>query len=153
RLSVAIAAVIVSGISIASVVWERSLPPLVNDAGIFTAFYKIWVTGVGLLYAIGATLSLVRYRSTGDPLLGYVSFLQIAITFIQARLVAGGQRYGYLFLGTRLLLIASFATMLIGLLAGYVELFRRERDKAIQLQGRSAELLAILESIPDAVIV
>jgi PAS domain S-box-containing protein len=140
-------------ISVAAVVWEDSLPALVDEPGVFTPIYKMWVAGVGLVYGVGAVLSVRHYRRTGDALLGYVTFVQVSITFMQVMLVVGGQRYGYLFLGSRLLLIGSFLTVLIGLLSGYVELFRREQEKARQLTARSAELLSILESIPVGVFV
>jgi PAS domain S-box-containing protein len=140
-------------ITIAAVVWEDSLPALVDEPGVFKPIYKMWVAGVGLAYGMGAVLSLRHYRRTGDALLGYVTFVQVSITFTEVMLVAGGQRYGYLFLGSRLLLIGSFVTVLIGLLAGYVELFRREQEKTRQLTARSAELLSILESIPVGVFV
>ncbi len=140
-------------ISVAEAVWEDSLPALVDKPGVFTPIYKMWVAGVGLVYAVGAALSVRHYRRTGDALLGYVTFVQVSIAFMQVMLVAGGQRYGYLFLGSRLLLIGSFLTVLIGLLTGHVELFRREQERTSQLMARSAELLSILESIPVGVFV
>ena len=135
------------------VVFEQSLPLLVDSQGNLTPLLLRWDWVFMLLFAVGAVLSTRRYLDSGDKLLGYVAFTQIALAFVVLTALIGARRYDLWYYLSRLLLVGGFLAMMFGLLAEYVGLFRRERDKTREIQVRSAELLGILQNSPDAVFV
>jgi len=83
----------------------------------------------------------MRYRKTGNSLLGYVALTQIALAFVVLAGIIGMKQYGIWYYLGRILMIEGFVSLMIGLLSEYERLYRRERE------GRQT-LEAIMENIP-----
>ena len=156
------------------VVFETCLPAMVGASGTFSPLLMISEVGLVLLYALGAVLSLQRYRHSGDRLLAYVTVLQIAITLAQFIMVIGGKRYDLWWYLARLFVTGGFLTLLFGMLSEYVRIYRgeRERNRALELsiterkqaeealraserreRERAEELAIMLKAMPTPVII
>gem|GEM_PF-5312768 len=116
-----------------SVAFEQYIPTLVVDS-VFTPFQVAAQSVMLLAFSAGVLLSTRRYSETGDPLLGYLAITQLALAFSALTAIIGEARYDTWWYWRRLLLVAGFSTMLFGLLSEYVGLYRREREKTIQLE-------------------
>ena len=112
---------------------ENSLPVLVGPNGLFTPALLAWNGVVALLFAVGTALSTRRYIRSGDVLLGYIAFAQAGFAFAVLATVMGMRRYDVWWYLLRTILTAGGLFVLFGLLAEYVTLFRREREKTQQL--------------------
>ncbi len=136
-----------------AVLFEQNLPLLVGPQGNLTPLLLTLDWLFMALFAIGAILSTRRYLRSADTFLGYVGLTQVVLAFVVLTALIGARRYDLWYYLSRILLVGGFLTMMFGLLSEYVQLFRRERDKTREVRARSAELLGILQSSPDAVFV
>jgi len=123
-----------------TIVFEKSLPVLVENTGAFTPLALAWCGGVLLLYALGALLSARHYLRTGDTLPGYVSFTQMFAAFALLMAAAGRNRYGLSFFLDRFVVIGGFLIMKFGLLSEYVRLLKVELEKTQALERAAATL-------------
>lgn len=115
-------------VSILSVVYEPFLPRFVGNQGHLTTLL-ITVDWVFLfLLVIGAILSTRRYQMEGEPLFGYVSIAQIAVAFVVLTAIIGAKRYDIWYYLSRIMLAGGFLTLMFGLLAEHVQLFRRVQE-------------------------
>jgi hypothetical protein len=114
--------------------FEDALPLLVGPGGRFTPL--LWVLNAVLLalFAVGAVLSVRRQRLTGDPLLGYVAFFQIALAFSAVAVVLGETRYDVWWYLNRIVLVGGGLVVLGGHVLEYVRLFRGEIERTRQLR-------------------
>ncbi|TAK35143.1 MAG: PAS domain-containing protein [Chloroflexota bacterium] len=128
-LMVAVAAV--GGLSVA---FEQFLPLLVVDGAWTPLFVGIFAVLL-VAFAAGTTLSALRYRQTNDPLLGCVAFTQLALAFYVLTAIIGGERYDTWWYWQRILMVSGFSTLLFGLLAEYVGLYQRERERTRELEA------------------
>ena len=133
-----------------TIIFEKSLPVLVEKTGAFTPLALVWSCGVLLLYALGAVLSARRYLRTGDTLPGYVSFTQMFIAFAILMAAFGRNRYGLTFFLDRFIVIGGFLIMQFGLLSEYVRLFQCEREKTNTLERAASALQASQEELKKA---
>lgn len=131
---VAVAMVAVTSAGWLSVAFEQYLPILVAD-GVFTPLFIYWFSTLAAAFALGAVLSTYRYQRTGDTLLGYVAITQVALTFVMLTSIIGAERYDTWWYWRRIIMVGSFSIILFGLLAEYVGLYSRERDKSRDLQA------------------
>ncbi|MBI2941878.1 MAG: GAF domain-containing protein [Chloroflexi bacterium] len=115
-----------------SLAFERFLPLLVVD-GRWTLHTVGWLGALVLAFAAGAVLLARRQRQTGDVLLGYVALAALVFAFAILTALIGGKRYDLWWYGQRFLWVGGFSVILFGLLAEYVGLYEREREKANQL--------------------
>lgn len=116
-----------------SVVYEEWLPALVAD-GAFTPLNIGWNYGIALAFAIGFLLSIRCYRDAGDSLVGYMAMAQLVLVFCIATSIIGGRRYDLWWYWQRVLGVTGFVVILFGLLSEYVQLYRRERQRARELE-------------------
>lgn len=112
---------------------DKSLPVLVAPNGLFTPALLAWNGVAALLFALGTALSTRKYYRSGDVLLGYIAFAQAGFAFAALATVMGMRRYDVWWYLLRTILTAGGLFVLFGLLAEYVTLFRREREKTQQL--------------------
>lgn len=143
----------VAAISMAFVIFERHLPVLLTATGTFSPLLVVWQLLNTALLAVGAILATRHYLHVRDVLPAYVAFAQVALAFGLLGVAAGGSRYSLLSVVDRFIVVGAYVVMAFGLLSDYVRLLSRERQKSRDLQARSAELVGILEGIPDAVFV
>ena len=155
----AVAVLLGTGLSFClAVVVEQRLPVLVRPGGTFTPLLLLLTWGLALLAAAGAALLTRRYLQTGDRLLGYVALLLVAFTFVELAILAAARRYSLLWYWDHLLGVAGALAVLFGLLADYVRLFRRERERTTEVEESNARLVternrlaAVLENLPVGV--
>ena len=112
---------------------EQYLPPLVGPGGGLAPLLLTLDWAFLLLLAAGAVLSVRRHLLTGDKLLGYVAINQVAVSFVVITALIGGQRYDVWYYLSRVLIVAGFIALMFGLLYEYVQLYRRERDRAAEV--------------------
>jgi signal transduction histidine kinase len=112
----------------------RNLPVLVTASGSFTpAIYQL--NAIPLLLMAGATaVSLRGYLRSGEPLHGYTTICQIFFLFAYAVFFLSVRRYDLWWCCSRLFSVGACASMLLGLLSGYVTLYRRELETTRALQ-------------------
>jgi PAS domain S-box-containing protein len=125
-------------------VFERILPIVVRDDGTYTPLLQVWNGGIVLVQIVGAVLSARRYRLTGDRLIGFVTFFQIALVYSPLLIIAGGQRYDIWWYLSRIVLVSGCLIVLYGLLSEYVHLFQKVRDN-------EARYRHLTESLPQLI--
>jgi len=106
-----------------------------------------------LVDGAGAALAAHRYLQTGWRLLAYValaSLWALGSGVASLRFEVRYDLWWYLF---RLLALAPILIMLYGVLAEYVGLFRRERERSEELQRQRALLEAVLNQMPAGVLI
>ena len=123
--------------------FEQQLPALIGPDEEFTALLVAVELLIGGLSGAGAALSARRYFRTRDVLSGFIAMSQITIFHVALLSAFGGVvRFGvdwhFLFVSW----VFGFVLVLFGLLREYVQLFRREQEKAYQLQQRQQDLAA-----------
>lgn len=151
--SLAVACMIaVTLIGTLSVVFEDALPSLVVD-GRYTTATQAVTAALTLLYGIGAILSVLRYRRTGDTLLGHVALFQVVVAFGVVAFSASQQRYDPWWYLSRILVAGVLTAVLFGLLGEYVGLYRRERERTWALDQQRALLHAVIEQMPAGVVI
>lgn len=123
------------------VLFESSVPVLVEVDGRFTPLQRTWTAVLIVLYSIGSILSILYYRRRGDRLAGYIAFPQLALIFICIMVLIGGKRYDLWWYIQRVVLVGGHLIVFYGLLTEYVRLLQQEN------QGREM-LEVILENIP-----
>jgi signal transduction histidine kinase len=123
--------------------FEYSLPPLVLADGTFTPLLNTSNAALILLFTIGAVVSIRAAQRTGDSLPALVAVFQVAAAFVYLWIVIASVRYDLWWYLGRALLTAGALFLLFGLLAEYVGLLRRERDKSGALSARSREIIGI----------
>ena len=123
-----------------TMIFEESLPVLVEATGAFTHLALAWSCGIIFLFALGAVLSARLYLRTGDTLSGCVSFTQMVIAFAVIMAVSGGNRYGLMLFLDRFTVVIGFLIMQFGLLSEYVRLFECELEKGRILEAAATEL-------------
>lgn len=135
-----------------SVVYETSLPQIVAGEhytpatrGLAAAFY--------VLYGGGALVSVVRYRSTADKLMGHIALFQVAVAFAVLAFGSSFQRYDPWWYFSRLVVAGALAAVLFGLLGQYVGLYRRERERTWALDQQRALLHAVIDQMPAGVVI
>jgi K+-sensing histidine kinase KdpD len=119
--------------------------PLVEERGRWTAYGEAWSWVLAIVFLVGSVLALRRYLRAGDYLLGFASVAQLVAVFIMAETLVGAQRYDSWWYISRMLVIAGYLVLLVGLLAEYVSLYRRERDRAEEARRALAESEALRE--------
>ncbi len=127
--------------------FEHRLPALVHTNGTFAGptLATQWILVV--VFGVGAIISTRRYLRSGNSLLGYVALCQIAYAFSELSLSIGAKRYDLWWYTSRIVLAGSFLVVMFGLLSEYVGLFRREHEKSVELQSKSAQLEAALQAL------
>jgi len=123
------------------IVFERNLPALVDNQGVFTLLQRIWVAILLGLIVLGAIYSILYYQRSGDKLVGYVTFPQMVLAFLCMMILIGGKRYDLWWYLQRVVLLGGNLVVLLGLLSEYVVLLKRESEGRRMLE-------AILENIP-----
>jgi PAS domain S-box-containing protein len=126
------------------IVFEASLPVLVFDDGIYAPALQTWNGAVVLVQTAGAVLSIRRYRLSGDRLIGFITFFQIALIFTPVLILAGEQRYDLWWYLARVVLVAGCLAVLYGIFSEYVLLFRRVRDSEMRYRQ-------LTESLPQLI--
>ncbi|HWQ93682.1 MAG TPA: PAS domain S-box protein [Clostridia bacterium] len=126
--------------NVAVVALEWALPTLVDASGKFTPLLRILQWSLTLLFGLGTIASARYYAKTGDTLPGYAALSQMFLFFFELAIVLGGKRYGQLFFADRFLVIGGFLAILVGLLWEHVKLFRRELERAKELEGSAEKL-------------
>ncbi|MBI2952808.1 MAG: PAS domain S-box protein [Chloroflexi bacterium] len=127
-----------------------AMPSLVAE-GRFTLLNQGWTAAIAAVFALGALLSLRCYRRAGEVVVGYAATVQIVLAIRLASDVFGGQLYDVIWYFNRVLLVGSFCSMLLVLLAGHVELLRRQQQLSAVAQARASRLQVTLDSMADAV--
>lgn len=127
-------------VNVGVVIFEESLPALVEARGQFTPLLKMLQWFLTLTFGLGAVASARYYIRTGDTLPGYTALAQLFLFFFELAIVVGGTRYSQLFFADRFLVIGGFLAMLFGLLLDYVKLHGKELERTSELE-RSAEQL------------
>lgn len=115
-------------------VYERSLPPLLTGEAwnsLNVAWNSILVPG----FAVESLLSARRYRLSDERLFGYLAIALSFLAFAILTVIIGLKFYDQWWYLQRGLWIVSFSVILFGLLAEYVGLFTRERDRSRQLEA------------------
>lgn len=120
------------------VVSEQRLPVLVTPQGAFTVLLAAANALLLFLFVVGIVLSVRRYLLSADALLGYVALFQTAFAFSSLSNMIGDQRYDLWWYLNRVVLVSGSIAVLFGVLSEYVHLFRREQEKARQLQESDA---------------
>ncbi|KJS30474.1 MAG: hypothetical protein VR64_15995 [Desulfatitalea sp. BRH_c12] len=115
------------------VVVEQHLPALLSPAGVFRPYLLAWNAAVAVLFAVGAVLSVRRYRRTGEAFLGYIAIAQTGFAFVIFATVGGMRRYDLWWYLLRVIITGSVLVVLFGMLYEYVQLFRREKAKTALL--------------------
>ncbi|TAK32744.1 MAG: PAS domain-containing protein [Chloroflexota bacterium] len=123
-----------------SIAFEEYLPVLVTLDGEFTPALYGWYSAIAVLFVIDAVFSTHRYRQTGVYLLGYLPLLEVLQASAHMAIAIPGRRYAVLWYLAFVFGVSAFTTMLFGLLSEYVELYRRERDKTVELENKTVEL-------------
>ncbi|MBV8819174.1 MAG: PAS domain-containing protein [Acidobacteriaceae bacterium] len=133
--------------------FDSYLPVLVSPDGRFVPLLRLLQLLTVAILACGAILATRRYVFSRQVLAGYVAIGTVGIAFAIFGNAAAANRFSLLTVIDRAVVVAAYWLMLLGLLSDYVQLLTRERDRTFEAQARSAEVQAILHSIPDAVFV
>ena len=126
------------------ILFEHSLPMLVRSDGTYTPLIQIWNGSIVMMHTAGIVFTARRFRSTGDRLIGYVIFFQIALIFTPLLIVAGKQRYDLWWFLSRVVLVIGCLAVLYGIFVEYVHLFWRVRDS-------EARYRQLTESLPQLI--
>jgi two-component system, sensor histidine kinase len=118
---------------------EQHLPLLVDRGGTFSALLMRSNAIVLLILMLSLVLSVRRYRDSGDSLIGYLALAQVVWIFTIVASLVGRKRYDLWFYGIRVFGAGGYLTIMFGLLAEYVALYKREREKASELARARAE--------------
>ncbi len=132
------------------VLFEADAPALIDPSSAYRWYAVVIAAFFTLIFAAGSVLSTRRYLQTCDPLQGYVAITQVVLAYVALSAMIGGRRYDLWYYLGRIVLGAGFLTMLFGLLADYIGLFRRERDNTERLRSRSAELEEVKQRLEEA---
>ena len=128
------------------------LPPLVDDTR-FTTLNLVWTAALAIVFAMGTGLALYRGVRNRQPVLQYVAVMAAVLAVRLGDDVLGGQLYDTVWYLNRVLVVAAFSAMLVGILEDHLALLRRERAASALARERAAELEATLDSMSDAVLV
>jgi len=120
-------------LSVLLVAYEQLLPPLLEE-GTFTAPNLAWNLAIIVAFLLSCLAWARRYERTGDPVFAYGAFAQLILAFAMVTTFIGGRRYDLWWYWQRILEVGAFLLVLFGLLSEYVALYRRERDRAHQLE-------------------
>jgi PAS domain S-box-containing protein len=142
---------LVTLLSVLFVRFEALLPQFVI-ADRYTTNLRIMSGLLFLLHGSGAILSTRCYRQTGDRLFGYFALFQITVMYAVLAPLVGQQRYEFWWYFSRVLVAVGVLVVLFGMLAGYVRLYRSERDRTEELERQGAILRAVLEQMPSGLI-
>lgn len=123
------------------ILFEHSLPTLIETGGTFTLLQRTWTAILLCTFAIGSIYSILNYRRSGDRLAGLIAIPQMALVFIAMMALIGGKRYDLWWYLQRLVLVGGYMSVLFGLLSEYVKLLKRESEGRRMLE-------AILDNIP-----
>lgn len=134
----------------ALVTYQAEVPALIDPESAYRWYSVTGATFFAMVFAAGSVISTRRYLQTADPLQGYVSITQVVLAYVALSALLAGRRYDLWYYLGRIVLGAGFLTMLFGLLADYVGLFRRERDNTERLTARSAELEEVKQRLEEA---
>ncbi|MGI5917220.1 MAG: response regulator [Anaerolineae bacterium] len=145
--------VLVVLVGILCVTFEASLPHFVTMDGAFTVNLNIVSMLLIALHGGGAVVATRRYRSESDHLFGYVALLQITIVFAMIAGLLDHRFYGFWWYLNRVSAVGGLFVLLFGVLSGYVNLYRRERGRMIELERQQALLQAVLKQMPSGLIV
>ena len=120
--------------------FAHTLPLLIRPNGSFTPTFLglHWVALA--MFAAGLVLSTRRYLLSGNSLVAYVAFGQMACACAILMLIIGAKRYDPWWYLARILVTSGYLAIMFGLLAEYVGLFRREQEKSRVLDETSVEL-------------
>jgi len=113
---------------------EKKLPSLISDQGVYTILNLYWMAIALVLFAGGAALSIRRYKTSGDHLVASIGILQITTTFGLIAVLLGRQRFDSWWYLSRTEVNIGSIVVLYSLLSGYVQLFKREQEKGVQLE-------------------
>lgn len=133
----------------AIVTFDRSLPVLVRGDGSLTPLCVALGITVVLLNVTGAAASAEQYRRSGDDLLSYAAIVQSSIAFTFSTALLTANRYNLWLLLARFVTEWSFLVLIFGLLADYVHLFGREKQKTEALRESEAQFHTLGDSIPQ----
>ena len=123
------------------VLFEESLPMLVDANGVFTPLQQTWVGILLVVLVVASVYSVLYYQRSGDRLVGLIALPLITLVFVSMMVVMGGKRYDLWWYLQRVALVAGHLSVLIGLLSEYVKLLKRESEGRRMLE-------AILANIP-----
>ena len=137
---------LITVINILIIVFEFKLPEPIAHGETFAPFYLILTSCNMILFAAGAVISTRRYLKHGDALHAYTALTQTIMAFTLVMIVTGGKRYDLWWYLARFFVTGGFMVMMFSLLSDYARLYRRERDRA-------EELDALFEAVPMAVFI
>jgi signal transduction histidine kinase len=116
-----------------SVVFEQSLPSLIGSGGSLNVSLLVIAWILLILFVAGSVLSTRRYLVTGDTLLGYVAIAQIATAFVLVTTLISSNRLAVWSDLSRVLQALGSLALMFGLLFEYVQLYRLEKERSIEL--------------------
>jgi len=132
------------------VAFESDLPELVREDGTFTPLETAVSVALLVLFAAGAAHSARRYLGSGDTIIGCVALMQVLLACGVLDTVVCGRRYDLWWYLARLFRTGGFLVMMLGLLAEYVGLYRREQEKSRALEAGVADLRRADEALAAA---
>jgi signal transduction histidine kinase len=136
-----------------SIVFERSLPVLVDATGTFTPLNLAWNRISNVFLAVTAILALRHYLRSRDKIMGYV-VINIAILFFATLTsLIGARRFDLWWILYRILLISGYLIIMFGLLSEYGRLFRLERESQAALQVYAKQLERTNRALQNFIVV
>ena len=138
---VLVGAIISLVIGLLPFVLAEQLPSLAAGA-VFTPLNLAWNYAMTAAFLVAAFLSVRRYLVTGDTIFGFVAIAEVLFAAAVHTTILGGQYQDFWWYWQRILWVIAFSIMLFGLLAEYVSLYRRQLEKASELEKAQADVVA-----------